>query len=74
MDKSTIFMTYLVLTFAIAISLTVIIYEELKSTYLEHDIMMNISLSLGIMVGVLVSFVIYTLKNNCTKRKLPTTL
>lgn len=67
-------MTYLVLTFAIAISLMVVIYEELKSTYLEHQMMMNISLSLGIMVGVLVSFVIYTIKNNWTKRKLPTTL
>lgn len=74
MDKSTVFMTYLVLTFAIAISLMVVIYEELKSTYLEHQMMMNISLSLGIMVGVLVSFVIYTIKNNWTKRKLPTTL
>ena len=64
MDKSTVFLTYLVLTFAIAISLTVMIYEELKATYLDHDTMMNISLSLGIMVGVLVSFVIFTLKNH----------
>ena len=74
MDKSTIFLTYLVLTFAIAISLMVVIYEELKPTYLDHSIMINISMSLGIMVGVLVSFVIYILKNHWTRRQLPTTL
>lgn len=70
MDKSTIFLSYLVLTLAVAICLTVMIYYELSYLYIQHQILVNISLMLGIMTGIIVSFTTYTLQQHFNKRKI----
>lgn len=70
MDKEITFLTYLVLTLVVAICLMVYIYDYLSYLYLEHQILVNISLMLGIMTGIIVSFTTFTLQQHFNKRKI----
>ena len=70
MDKEITFLTYLVLTLTVAICLTIVTYYELSYLYLDHQMLVNISLMLGIMTGIIVSFTTYTLQQHFNKRKI----
>lgn len=70
MDKSTVFLTYLVLTLTVAICVTVVVYEELSPLYIEHQTLVNISTCLGIMIGVILSFNVHIIQQHFNKRKI----
>jgi MFS-type transporter involved in bile tolerance (Atg22 family) len=69
LDKEITFLTYLVLTFVVAICIMAYLYDFLFP-YLEHQLLVNISLIIGIMAGIITSFVIFTLQQHFNKRKI----
>jgi MFS-type transporter involved in bile tolerance (Atg22 family) len=69
LDKEITFLTYLVLTLVVAICIMAYLYDFFFP-YLEHQLLVNISLIIGIMAGIITSFVIFTLQQHFNKRKI----
>jgi len=70
LDKEITFLTYLVLTLVVAICIMTYLYDYMSYLYLEHQLLVNISLIIGIMAGIITSFVIFTLQQHFNKRKI----
>ena len=71
MDSESRLLTYAVLTFVVAIIAMVVIYDGIsKVSYVEHQVLTNISVGFAMIVGIATSLTVYQLQQHFNKRKI----
>lgn len=70
MDSESRLLTYAVLTFVVAIAVMIVTYDGISSVLDEHQIITNVSVVLGIMVGIATSLTVHQLQQHFNKRKI----
>lgn len=71
MDSESRLLTYVVITFVVTIVSMVVIYDGIsKVSYVEHQILTNISVGFGMIVGIATSLMTYQLQQHFNKRKI----
>ena len=70
MDSESRLLTYVVIALAVSIAVMIVTYDGISSVLDEHQIITNVSVVLGIMVGISTSLTVRQLQQHFNKRKI----